>query len=93
MRRMLLIARRDYVASVRTKAFLIGLLVAPLLFGGSFLATVLLKGHPSTQTIRIAIVDQAGMPAETIIKQLEQQNLRDEFDKRTGAQVMPSWKW
>src|ERR1035441_9224104 len=36
MRKILLMAKRDYVESVRTKAFIIGLVVAPLLFGGGF---------------------------------------------------------
>ena len=41
LQRILLIARRDYLATIRTKAFIIGLVVAPLLFGGGFLGVVL----------------------------------------------------
>ncbi|MDQ2711717.1 MAG: ABC transporter permease [Acidobacteriota bacterium] len=93
MRNILLIAKRDYLASVRTKAFLIGLLVAPLLFGGSFFATVLLKGHPDKQVRRIAVVDKTNVAAPAIIKQIEQQNLRDGFDKNTGVQVMPKYEF
>ena len=93
MRRILLIARRDYLASVRSKAFLVGLLVAPLLFGGSFLATVLLKGQPGKQVRHIAVVDKTGTAAAAIVKQIEQQNLRDGFDKRTGVQVMPKYEF
>ena len=37
MRRILVVAKRDYLATIRTKAFIIGLVVAPLLFGGGFL--------------------------------------------------------
>ena len=37
MRKILLMAKRDYIESIQTKAFLIGLVVAPLLFGGGFL--------------------------------------------------------
>lgn len=92
MHKILLIAKRDYLASVRTKAFLIGLLVAPLLFGGSFLATVFLKGQPGKQVRRIAVLDKTGKAATAVIEQVTQQNLRDRFDKQTGAQVMPKYE-
>lgn len=92
MRRILLIARRDYLAAVRTKAFLIGLLVAPLLFGGSFIATVLLKGQPNKQVRHVAVVDKAGAAA-IVIEQVNQQYLRDGFDKRTGAQIMARYEF
>ncbi len=92
MRRTLLIAKRDYLASVRTKAFLIGLLIAPLLFGGSFFATVLLKGQPNGHVRRIAVIDQAGNAA-TIVNEIRQQNLRDGFDKHTAIQIMPKYEF
>lgn len=91
MRKVLLIAQRDYLASVRTKAFLISLLLAPLLLGGSFLATVLLKGQPSEQARRIAVVDRTGIAAETVIEQLNQQNPRNGSDKQAGMQIMPKY--
>lgn len=93
MHSILLIARRDYLASVRTKAFLIGLLVAPLLFGGSFFATALLKGRPDKQVRRVAVVDNTGTAAEAVIEQVKQQNLRDGFDKHTGVQIMPKYQF
>src|ERR1035437_4532257 len=54
---MLLVARRDYLATVRTKAFLIGLVVAPLLFGGSILGLALFKDRADLKDRRIAVVD------------------------------------
>lgn len=90
---ILLIARRDYLASVRTKAFLIGLLVAPLLFGGSFFAATLLKGRPGKQVRRVAVVDDTGTAAEAVIDQVKQQNLRDGFDKHTGVRIMPKYEF
>ena len=38
MRKVLLIAKRDYLQTVSSKAFLFGLILLPLIFGGSFLA-------------------------------------------------------
>ena len=46
MRKVLLLAKRDYVESVKTKAFILGLIVAPLLFGGGFLGIAIIKKRP-----------------------------------------------
>lgn len=91
MRRVLLIAKRDYLASVRTKAFLIGLLVAPLLFGGSFFATVMLKGRPDQQVRRIALVDETGTTAADVVEEIETQTRRGGFDSRTGVPTMSKY--
>ena len=37
MRKLLVIASREYSAAVKTKAFLIGLLIMPIMMGGSIL--------------------------------------------------------
>ena len=70
LRKVLLIAKRDYLASVRTKAFLFGLIIAPLLFGGSFLGLALMKRSPDLQVKRIAVVDRTGMAAPAVIDAL-----------------------
>jgi len=42
MRRVLYLARREYLAAVKTKGFVIGLVLAPLLMGGGALGFTLL---------------------------------------------------
>ena len=49
MRKMLVIASREYLAAVRTKSFLISLLVLPIMMGGGAVFQTLLKDvreHP-----------------------------------------------
>ena len=91
MRRLLLIAKRDYLALVRTKAFLIGLIVAPLLFGGGFLGLALLRAKPDITDRRIAVVDRAGGVADAIIQQAKAKNAAGLFDKATGRQMAPRY--
>ncbi len=93
MRRILLVAKRDYLASVRTKAFLIGLLIAPLLFGGSILATLLMKGQPNKQVRKVAVLDETGVSAPIVVDEIKKTILRDGFEKRTGAQIMPKYEF
>jgi len=91
MHRILLIAKRDYLASIRTKAFLIGLIVAPLMFGGGFIGVGLMRKRPDTADRKIAIVDRAGKTAESIAAAGQEKNRRDMFDKLTGAQTTPKY--
>jgi ABC-2 type transport system permease protein len=58
MRKVLVIAARDYNAAVRSKAFLIGLLIMPLMMGGSLLMQWLLGGIHDTQDKHFAVVDR-----------------------------------
>jgi ABC-2 type transport system permease protein len=60
MRKILVIAAREYQASVKTKAFIISLVVMPLLMGGSILVQTLVKDVGANQVKRFAIVDRTG---------------------------------
>ena len=91
MHRILLVAKRDYLASVRTKAFLFGLVFFPLMFGGVFLLVAMQRGKVDVDR-RIAILDRTGVAAPAVIQAVEEQNRREMFDKITGKQVMPKYQ-
>jgi ABC-2 type transport system permease protein len=55
---MLVVAAREYLAAVRTKTFLIGLLVMPLLMGGSVLIQVIFKDVVDTAERTYALIDR-----------------------------------
>jgi ABC-2 type transport system permease protein len=58
MRKVFVIAAREYNAAVRTKAFVISLLMMPLLMGGSIAVQTLLKDQPSTEVKGFAVIDR-----------------------------------
>lgn len=87
---MLLIAKRDYLATIRTRAFLVGLFVAPLLFGGGFLGLALMRVKPDLQDRRIAIVDRTGIVADVIISAAREKSEKELRDK-SGRQVSPRY--
>ncbi len=72
--RILLIAQRDYLATIRTKAFIIGLVVAPILFGGGFLGIALMQSKPDIKDRRIAIVDGTGVVGPEIVQAAQTAN-------------------
>lgn len=59
LRRIFLIARRDYIAAVFTKGFIIGLILAPLLMSGGLVAIPMMK-HVEPAERRILILDPSG---------------------------------
>ena len=91
MRKVLLLAKRDYVESVKTKTFIMGLIVAPLLFGGGFLGIAILKNRPDLREKRIAILDQTGVAAAPIIRAAREKNDKELFDKTTRRQIAPRY--
>jgi ABC-2 type transport system permease protein len=91
MRKILLMAKRDYIESIRTKAFILGLIVAPLLFGGGFLGIALLKNRPDLSDKRIAILDRTGVAAPHIVRAAEEKNRRELYDRYTHKQIAPRY--
>src|SRR5437763_13361841 len=74
MRKTLIVALREYVASVRTKAFLVGLLMMPLMMGGSFAVSALMQGRVDTADKRIAVADYTGRLFDTLDSAARQRN-------------------
>lgn len=91
MRRILLVAKRDYLAAIRSKPFLFGLIVAPILFGSGFIGVALMKAKPDIQERRIALIDRTGVSARWIVAAAREKNSLDLFDKVTGRQVAPRY--
>jgi len=66
MRKIFVIAVREYLAAVRTKTFLIGLLLMPIMMGGSIVIQVLLQDKDR----HYAVVDRTGTGLDAQIEQL-----------------------
>lgn len=91
MRRILCIARREYLASVRTKGFVIGLILAPVLMLGGLIGVVLLRGQVDVSDKRIAVLDQSGFLADTLLQAAEERNGREVQHPKTGKKIMPAY--
>jgi len=70
MRKVWLIVKREYVTRVRTKGFVIGTLIVPLIGIGSIMLVAFVARHQSDRSTRIAIVDNAGGLAEPAARSL-----------------------
>lgn len=91
MHRMLLVAKRDYLFTIRSKAFLFGLILAPILFGSGFIGIAFMKAKPDTEERRIAIVDRTRVAAPFVVAASTEKNRGDMLDKLTGRQIAPHY--
>jgi ABC-2 type transport system permease protein len=84
----LLIARRDYLQIIRSKAYIAALFLPLVIGGGSFLASTALN-RGSARDQRIAVLDHTGVAATAVIQAAKDSNQRNLFNAETGVQVMP----
>ena len=91
MKRVLHIIKREYLASVRTKGFVIGLVLAPIVMSGSGIAMWLLEGHVDTTDKRIAVVDRSGILADTLRQWAEERNAEVVYDSVTNKKTKPAY--
>jgi ABC-type Na+ efflux pump permease subunit len=91
MRRILLFARREYKAAVKTKGFIIGLVLAPIVMGGGMIAFLLLKDRVDTADKKMAIIDRTGLIAPALIAAAETRNAKEIYHPETGKKIKPSY--
>lgn len=89
MNKALIIAKREYRAAVRTKGFLISILLMPVFMGGGLLIFTLLKDKVDLADKKIAVIDYSGLFGDYLVKTAESWNKNDIFNK-SGEKVSPA---
>jgi ABC-2 type transport system permease protein len=90
MHKMLVVAVREYLAAVRTKTFVISLVVMPILMGGSAFMQWLLRDFRDTEPKNFAIVDRT--PGEQLFKEVKKIAEEHKNPPFTVVQVSSSGK-
>lgn len=91
MRRILKLAKREYKTSVKTKGFIIGLILAPIFMGGGLIAFAIFKDRVDTTDKKVAIVDRSGVLAESLLEAANYRNTNEIYDKETGKKIRPAY--
>ena len=71
MRKLRLIVKREYLTRVKTKGFIIGTILVPLIGLAFCLLIIYLVNHKPTQSMRLVIVDDSGTLAQPITQGLD----------------------
>ncbi|MFQ5461050.1 MAG: ABC transporter permease [Phycisphaerae bacterium] len=93
MRKMLVVAVREYQSAVKTKAFLITLLAMPVMMGGSIAVQVLLRDKVDTADKRVAVLDYSGVIYSAIAAAAQERNTNGIYEETAGQrkQVKPGF--
>ncbi len=94
MRKVWIIAVREYLAAVRTKAFIISLLLMPVLMGGSIVMQIIFKKIEDRGERHFAVIDRTSGEElyAALMKAAEKRNQYEIFDPETNRQVKPAFK-
>jgi ABC-2 type transport system permease protein len=91
---MLVIAVREYFAAVKTKTFIISLIIMPVMMGGSILLQLLFQGMVDTADKRFVLINR-GVPdglMKTITTAADQYNQTAIFNADKTKQVKPRFE-
>ena len=91
-RKIWVIATTEFNTSVRTKAFMVSLLLLPILVGSSILLQQFIMGRVDTRTRTVAVVDRTGKLFPAIERAARAYNDRtvDAKGKAVGPRIEPS---
>lgn len=92
MNKTFVIAKREYRAAVRTKGFLITLLLLPIFMGGSFIVMAIMEDKVDTTDKKIAVIDQTGLLGESLVQRAEIRNKFEITDSVTGDKKAPAYQ-
>lgn len=91
MRKTLRLAKREYLAAVKTKGFLIGLILAPILMCGGFIGILIFNKNIDVSDKKIAVIDYTGKIANSIVGAAEWRNKNEIYDKESGKKNKPAY--
>lgn len=91
MSRILVVATTEFLTLVKTKAFIIGILMLPVLLGISFGIQIFAARHADVEDHAFAVIDHTGVLYATIAQAAEEHNQKSGTGKeRTGPYFVPS---
>ena len=91
MHKILTLFKREYKAAVRTKSFIISLLLVPIMMGGSFAAILIMENKVDTEDKHFTVIDRTGELQEYLRQSVDNRNSNDIIHTRSGEQTDPAF--
>lgn len=96
MSKMWVVARREYRTTVRTKAFVVAIVLMPIFMLGGFFVQKLTEDRIDIDAKKVAVLDPQGRLFDMLVASSERRNKADTsdfgiIDKEKGKQVKPKY--
>lgn len=91
MRKVWIVAAREYRTNVRSKTFIIVMALMPIFMFGSILVQGFMEDRVDTKTKRVAVLDHSGKMYETLNGAAAERNKEDIFGD-DGKQIRPRYE-
>ena len=90
MNKIFILAKREYKAAVRTKAFIVSLILLPVFMGGGLLVFTLMKDNVDLESKKIVVLDYSKSLANELQVTAENWN-KNQIYNDEGKQVAPMY--
>lgn len=93
MNKIFVVAKREYTAAVKTKAFLVSLVLMPLLMFGGIIVQKQTQKMADTTTYKVAVIDrtEGATLASALVEAAKKRNEVDRIDRKTGKATLPAF--
>jgi ABC-2 type transport system permease protein len=91
MNKIWILFKREYLAAVKTKSFLISIILVPVLMGGSIVAMFIMENNQDTTDKTIAVIDRSGLVEDVLKNAAAQRNTNDIYNPETGEKIAPAF--
>ncbi len=92
MRKALVIARREYMAMVGSKAFVISIAIMPVFMLGGAIIPNLMRNQLDTSDKHLVVIDQSGKLYRELEQEVAVRNEHEIFDAESGKQTAPAYR-
>jgi ABC-2 type transport system permease protein len=93
MRKALVVAAREYFAAVKTKSFVIGVVLMPILMGGGIIAQALFRDQVDPRPKHFAVIDRTpGQRFYQVLVAASEARDKQLTNKETGQRIKPSFQ-
>jgi ABC-2 type transport system permease protein len=87
MRKIWTLFKREYRAAVRTKSFVISLVLVPIMMGGGLAAMVIMEKNKDTDDKHFVVFDHSGFMTTPIKEAQDHRNSEEIFHSNSGEQI------
>ena len=91
MNKVWILVKREYKAAVKTKGFIISLVMLPILMGGGLVGVMLTKDKVDLKDKIVLVIDESQSVGDYLVKTADYRNANEIIDEESGDKINPSY--